>query len=384
MRIGHLLHQETWVDQIPSQDIRAHAMETDRSFGCMQCRRNFASFAGECVHMCRAHGVIAKERFLFDGTQCPNCLREYRTHSKVLAHLRNTERCRNILHDRRLHCQPTPGIGSQRDRELIEVQDGALPLLQAQGPQLPQPVQNGWEPHDIQFFEALYMHLVDGSQEVALLDYVREFISNYPISWTQCHLTLETFCDQFTITDADVLVWSHEEVLHCIKQMTRVCNWDFLRDSQAAVVTHSPANLCDWENWCADLATSPPESWMHVQPLPQSLTRQKVLLHTFAGRRRRGDVEWYLDMISKQTEGCVVLTVSIDIVIDPIHGDIAREDMRVMWLHYIRMGHVAGFLAGPPCNTWSGVRAVEIADQHGPRVIRTPDAPWGINVSCIK
>ena len=284
-----------------------------------------------------------------------------------------------FLRARRLHYQPTPGIGSQRDRELIEVQDGALPLLQAQGPQLPQPVQNGWEPHDIQFFEALYMHLVDGSQEVALLDYVREFIGNYPISWTQCHLTFETFCDQFTITDADVLVWSHDEVLHCIKQMTRVCNWDFLRDSQAAVVTHSPANLCDWENWCADLATSPPESWMHVQPLPQSLTRQKVLLHAFAGRRRCGDVEWYLDMISTQTEGCVVMTVSIDIVIDPIHGDIAREDTRAMWVHYIRMGHVAGFLAGPPCNTWSRVRAVQIADQHGPRVIRTPDAPWGIN-----
>ena len=34
---------------------------------CMQCRLHFASFAGECVHMCRAHGVIAKERFLFDG-----------------------------------------------------------------------------------------------------------------------------------------------------------------------------------------------------------------------------------------------------------------------------------------------------------------------------
>ena len=63
----------------------------------------------------------------------------------------------------------------------------------------------------------------------------------------------------------------------------------------------------------------------------------------------------------------------------PIHGDIAREDTRAMWVHYIRMGHVAGFLAGPPCNTWSRVRAVQIADQHGPRVIRTPDAPWGIN-----
>ena len=51
----------------------------------------------------------------------------------------------------------------------------------------------------------------------------------------------------------------------------------------------------------------------------------------------------------------------------------------MMWLHHIRQGHVAGFLAGPPCNTWSRVRAVQLAGNKGPRVIRTPDAPWGLN-----
>ena len=104
-----------------------------------------------------------------------------------------------------------------------------------------------------------------------------------------------------------------------------------------------------------------------------------MLLHAFAGRRRRGDVEWYLDLLSQQTEGCMILTVSIDIIIDPIHGDISREDTCAMWLHYIRMGHVAGFLAGPPCNTWSRVRAVQLEGHNGPRVVRTPESPWGLN-----
>ena len=83
--------------------------------------------------------------------------------------------------------------------------------------------------------------------------------------------------------------------------------------------------------------------------MPQSLTRPKILLHAFAGRRRRGDVEWYLDMIARDSPGFVILTVSIDIIIDPIHGDIAKANTRAMWLHYIRQGHVAGFLLG---NTW--------------------------------
>ena len=69
--------------------------------------------------------------------------------------------------------------------------------------------------------------------------------------------------------------------------------------------------------------------------MPQSLTRQKILLHAFAGRRRRGDVEWYLDMIARDSPGFVILTVSIDIIIDPIHGDIAKANTRAIWLHYM-------------------------------------------------
>jgi hypothetical protein len=155
--------------------------------------------------------------------------------------------------------------------------------------------------------------------------------------------------------------------------------WDFLHDDKASVILQKPATIREWEKWCADLADQPPLEWTQWTPQPQSLTRQKILLHAFAGRRRRGDVEWYLDMLSQKLEGCIILTVSIDIVIDSVHGDIAKKETRAMWLHHIRHGHVAGFLAGPPCNTWSRVRAVQLAGNKGPRVIRTPDAPWGLN-----
>ena len=378
-KIGRLLQQEGWVNTVPSQDTIAKTHAVTSCFGCMQCQRKFASLAGESVHMCRTHGVQAKERFLFDGTQCPHCLREYHTHSKVLVHLRNSEQCRTALRARRFLCRPVPGIGSTVDRALVEIQDGALPLLQAQGPKLPPPVIQDWESFDIQFLEAIYLHLVESDQEVILFDHVHEFIKTYPISWTQCRLTLLAFCDRLTVEDAEVLRWSYDEVVHCIRQMAHDCQWKFLNDHSAAVVHHQPASLPDWESWCAGLAAERPASWTEFQPSPQSLTRQKVLLHAFAGRRRRGDVEWYLDTLSNQHEGCVILTVSIDIIIDPIHGDITREETRELWLHYIRQGHVAGFLAGPPCNTWSRVRAVRLEGRCGPRVVRTPEAPWGID-----
>ena len=31
--------------------------------------------------MCRTHHHIARERFLFDGTHCPHCLKEFHTHT---------------------------------------------------------------------------------------------------------------------------------------------------------------------------------------------------------------------------------------------------------------------------------------------------------------
>jgi len=258
-RIGRLLMQEGWIDNLPDHD-KSATPAVERCFGCMQCKRNFASFAGESVHMCRTHGIFAKERYLFDGTHCPHCLKEYHTHSKVLAHLRNTERCRTELRNRKLHCQPAPGIGSTADRELVEIQDGALPLLQAQGPKLQTPVPRAWDAFDIPFLEAIYMHLVECDQEVVLYDSIRHFIGAYPISWTQCQLTLEAFCSQFTQADADVLGWSHAEVLQCIRAMAQASSWEFLTDKKAAVVHRKQADLQDWENWCADLATAPPTS----------------------------------------------------------------------------------------------------------------------------
>lgn len=189
-RMGELLQQEGWVATLPSQNQIAKAHTLDDCFGCMQCQRKFASLAGESVHMCRTHGIYARERYLFDGTQCPHCLKEYHTHSKLLIHLRNSDRCRTSLRAHRFHCKPVPGIGSTIDRDLIEIQDGALPLLQAQGPKLPTPVPREWDAFDIQFLEAIYLHLVESSQDVILHDHVHEFIKTFPISWTQCRRTL--------------------------------------------------------------------------------------------------------------------------------------------------------------------------------------------------
>ena len=51
---------------------------------------------------------------------------------------------------------------------------------------------------------------------------------------------------------------------------------------------------------------------------------------------------------------------------------------RDFWLRAVRERYVVAALGGPPCETWSQAREHALpGDRCGPRVIRTPDSPWG-------
>ena len=72
----------------------------------------------------------------------------------------------------------------------------------------------------------------------------------------------------------------------------------------------------------------------------------------FAGRRRRGDLQFYLDRMQPPSN-YVLHVVSVDIVIDSTWGDVTADRTRTYWLLKAQEGLIVGFLAGPPCETWS-------------------------------
>eukprot|EP00435_Cladocopium_sp_Y103_P073809 s386_g45.t1 len=324
-RIGALLLKEGFVDRLPCHVTSAFHPEQSSVFGCMCCQMTFASFAGERVHMCRSHGQLARERFLFDGTHCPCCLREFHTYSKVLAHLSRATRCKESLLGQRMNCSPAPGVGSSCDNAKHARTDGALPFQQALGPSLPPVPRVQMLQYDLVFSESLYECLLAVSRDDSIIDALRRFIQAYPISWTACCRTLHYLQEQLTLDDLEPIAFSFEEVSQCLITLAQPDAWPFLADAS------------------------------------------------------RGDIEWFLDSMSSKCSGFIILTVSIDIIIDSEYGDISKSEVRSLWLHYICAGHVAGFIAGPPCNTWSRARSVQLTDRLGPRVIRTPDEPWGLS-----
>ena len=209
---------------------------------------------------------------------------------------------------------------------------------------------------------------------------LRNEIQRHPVSWTTCRRTLLQFLEDFTLQDAEVLSFTHAEVCECLQQLCLVDAWPFLKQTCYREGQHLSTDISDWEAWCTDIAYQA-NAWDHLQPLPRTLCRQKVVLHAYAGRRRPGDVEWYIEAVAKKYPDFQIFVASVDIVIDGIYGDISREDTRTYWVSHIAQGHVVGFFAGPPCNTWSKARHHSLGPPEstlrGPRVVRTPTEPWG-------
>ena len=76
-------------------------------------------------------------------------------------------------------------------------------------------------------------------------------------------------------------------------------------------------------------------------------------------------------------------TVAIDIIFDPVRCDLSRAATQTQWLNFAKTGAILGFVAGPPCESWTAARAAGgRAGSHtgdgGPRQIRSWNLPFGV------
>ena len=200
-----------------------------------------------------------------------------------------------------------------------------------------------------------------------------------PTSWTFWTRTLLFFED--SLTDADVEHW--EATLPQVRQELGV-----LRQPEQwgldGMRSRGGTNREQLERECNNFAAT---DWSaHCSP-PSSFGQHRVFLHLFAGRRRRGDLQFYLDRMAPPTD-YVLHVVSVDIVIDPVWGDASAEQTRAYWLRMAQDGFIAGFLAGPPCETWSRARGKKVSDAQtsrcAPRTIRTAEHLWGLPSLALK
>lgn len=372
---GQLAYRPQLYQRAPDQDHQV--------FGCMRCSKRFKSHGGEGAHLCRAHGIVAPVRRLYDGTTCPACLREYHTFAKLQQHLRCNRHCRQLLQGQRPHGAPAPGRGSLANERLHREHDGLIPILQAQGPQDARRRPREDESFCWSLYEDLVSTCFDHQDHVEcdLFQVLQDRIKNHAVSWTMTKQTLNHIAETLTPEDAELAQLDLTDWRQMLYRIADFRQWSFLVEDCCEGSTTEDLTLQHYEEWCRELQTHTP-SRLPDQAIPRVCFHERVVVHAYSGRRRHGDFQWYLDALAEKQDIGSLYVVSLDLVIDPQWGDISRPESYQFWTHAIRSGYVIGMLGGPPCCTWSAARGkvdatMQRQGRTGPRPIRSATELWG-------
>ena len=352
------------------------------AFGCMACGISCRTRAGEAAHMFRTHGFTHPVRSLFQASQCAICLMEYHTLGRLKMHLIRSTRCRQSWHALRAAQQPMPGIGSLHDEELMRQHDGLLPPLRAEGPNRDFAGRSDFSLIHEELYEDLALAILHATDLEELRVALVACIRDSPISWTYCAATLAELSRVLEQEGQDLgsLPWT--EALRVVDALRRSGSWAFLSEETFVPEEHFH-DLAQLENVCGDVR------WSSEQfDIPRLWGKHRIVLHAFAGRRRPGDFQFYLDRILGQCEdGVFIHAVSMDIIYDNELGDASRRSTQEFWFWGIECSWVVGFLGGPPCESWSKARGATLADKsdrRGPRIIRTASELWGKDALGLK
>ena len=102
-----------------------------------------------------------------------------------------------------------------------------------------------------------------------------------------------------------------------------------------------------------------------------------VVLALFAGRRRDLDLQHAIET-AFAAAGMLVTVLSYDLVYGPERDLLDPANIKFL-LEVIAQGLVLAVLLGPPCETWSIARFVElILGRPGPPPLRSGAEPWGL------
>lgn len=276
-------------------------------------------------------------------------MKEYHTLSKLQAHLQRSASCSQRLWGRRRYYAPTHGCGSAVDQQLCQAHDGLLPPLRQAGPQLPESVPEAIPDHDLELAEKIYLRLTECTADDLVEQEVRQVIGTHPTSWHSCRATLAYLLEELSDQDIEVLDIGDIDIKHLLKYLTTTQAWPFLEDCpQRGGQRDLRGRLEALENQCLEASIAGGDRGP-LWPVPRPMARERYLIHAFSGRRRLGDLQHFIDQAQKLHEATLLHTISVDLMVDPCWGDVAREDVRAFWLGAVRDRFVVGAFAGPPC-----------------------------------
>ena len=414
----------------------------DASYACDQCGRLFPTAQALQGHRWKRHHIFSDERKYIYSTTCAACHTCFWTVQRLQQHLKYTKAqpdgCYQWLvrHHAPLDepCQP------DTNRELLRFHrlpscatygphmEQAIPYWQRQRDQKLSQLQQEWSnhgfpdvlpPHDqARAFHAYTTATMDQLQDVEgpTLDWLvvwSEASENLEpplpvdlqtwtlIEWGRHHLY--DICNQ--LDDPDVIVEMENAFLDLIAAhpMGRLLSeWTATHNRRAPVVplqveqpVRANSSRHDREQipryitmqeellkaFCGRVVANVPRPKGIPVVVDDEGNETVYILHLFSGRRRHGDIGTYLTEEWQRYFGSTnlkVVLLSVDTAVHAQHGNLDRGPTYNIIVSVARLGAFALSLGGPPCETWSAARHLELPDSQGPRPLRSSEASWGL------
>ena len=331
---------------------------TDPAHFCLKCKRTFARRADLAVHSFKMHQRLRHVRLYVTGEQCEHCLKTFEQHLNLLNHVNNNESCLLFYQHRGLRVEAQPGVNSRAAKQKQKVL--SAPFMQAEGPLCQPPVPVNFQDDERRALCASWTQtLSQTTDHDDLLERLR-------VLTCQTCLYPEEIVDTFRGWWEQVL----RDELVCLACLAVGdaflfhASGEWFMQGEVAI----PSQHTKVEEFFFQEAQSLQEVNLSVPCEPRYAPC--VFAHLFSGARRAGDFQQHVERLG-------AVAVSIDIIYDITWGDLLKPETFLLFDRALRQGVLRGFLAGPPCETWTRARAV-LSEVYHVRPVRSRARPYGL------
>ena len=325
---------------------------------CLICGTEWPTRKAWAVHSFKSHGRVNAYRQLQLGTRCEACGRNFANNARLTRHFRYAQKCGRTLAAQRRWERPQPSTGHKEVEDALPY-DSMIPYIDQPGPTLPE--RAGWPMTQAMLQALKALTAVDWTNVTEIdLGTLTETLRQQPL-----HI------DEF-----DELIKAKQQYYAGEQNATRTLE-HFAKDFRALFCKQKPTEDKKEKNdqqirpeHLQDLATM---HFVEHEPTPRGHPRFHYVLHLFAGAKRKGDLHTAVATM-ECPPGALLFPVSLDVVLDPVKGDLLSAEVQNFWLASASQGLIFAVVAGPPCETWSVSRMRQLEGDDGPRPLRSTES----------
>lgn len=329
--------------------------DEDRQHVCLICGTGWSTYRSWAVHSFKSHGRLSAYRQLQLGTRCESCGRKFSNNARLTRHFRSVPRCAATLAAQQRWEAPQPATGNRQVTDALPY-DSMIPYIDEEGPTLQH--RNGWTMTNAMLQALKALSHIDWT----LVD--KEALQDLTNSLRQLPLHEKEFDE---LIQAKRTYYAGDETADTELSTFAISFSRFFTHQKEEPRQEEPQKEDIKPDHLQDLTTF---RFHQETAALRGHPRFYYVVHLFAGVKRKGDVHSFVASL-ECPQGGLFFPISLDVMLDPVKGDLLSEEAQSMWLNMALRGLIYATIAGPPCETWSVSRWRQVEGDGGPRPLRS-------------